>query len=237
MTPEKSPAQCNSCFHVVLDDDNIQSGCSLHLLEKLNAYRATDNDSYYSLEKICLFKNKDKESVDVKIGYIFILNDTSLENELYKNIEKIKDDNPRWVAVILDTTDLNGAIKNNLDKLGCKYNIVTNFKEVDSIYKIDQCIEFLQNGWTVVNIVGEELLQPREKLSKFIFDGNRAALIKKSKDPDDIQINGIVFYNYIFKMLKGNLPELTEDGFYITKSFAHKVHEKSPDMIISMEDI
>lgn len=236
MSPDKSPAQCNNCKHAIVNNED-QTGCNLNLLDSLKPYKE-DGDKFYKLNKICLYKNKDKSEVDIKLGYIFILNNESLINTLKENIKKVANNNPAWIGVVLHTTDYNKDIKDEIDKIGCRYNIVSNFKEVDDIYKLDQFIDLFHNGWTLINIVGEDLYDIKDKLENFVLTGNRAAIIKDLKDPDIVQINGIVYYNYLYKMLNGNLPELIEDEkMYLTKSFAQKVFEKNPEMIVSWEDL
>ena len=236
MTDDKSPAKCNSCCHAIVENEE-QVGCKLNLLEKLQAYKE-DEEKYFYLNKLCLFKNKNQDDVDVKLGYLFIYNKGVDLQDLLNNIEAIKTQNPSWVGVSSYTTEGHELIKRSLDELKCRYNVVMNYKEVDNIYKLDQFIDLFHNGWTVVNIVGEELFLPKEKLSSFILNGNRAAIIKHDKSPDMIEINGVAYFNYLYKMLNGNLPESTEEeGILISKSFAHKVFERSPSMIVSWEDL
>lgn len=236
MKPEKSPAQCDGCFHAKVENSD-QTGCDIDVLKTLKPYKK-EGDSFFKLDKICLFKNKSESEVDIKLGYLFILNKDSQLETLKNNISAISSKNPAWVGVIIQTVELNKEIKECLDKIGCRYNIITNFKEVDNVYKMDQFIDLFHNGWTLVNVVGEEFIDIKNKLTNFVLQGGVAAVIKSTNNPEDIEVNGVAYYNYIYKMLNGNLPELIdEEKMYVTKSFAQKVFERSPGMIMKWEDL
>ena len=71
-------------------------------------------------------------------------------------------------------------------------------------------------------------------LDKYILDGNKIGLIKHN----DESINGMCFFNFIFKFLKGNKYELNEETKeVIFKTFEEKVIEKDPNMITTWEKI
>lgn len=231
----ESPFTCEGCVHAIMNVD--QTGCSLNLLEQLDGQKF---ENYYILDRTCLVKNKDPESVDVKLGYLFILKNFEDLNILEQNILSIKDKKPLWIGVSSNDPSKNYQLVKILDLAGCKYDIISNYEFLDDIYKLDQFMKNYKNGWTLVNVVGEPFdPQVKDKLQKFIFvDGKKAAIIRMTEDPDNIEINGICYFNFIFKYLSGNKPEINdEEKVYYTKSFSHKVHDKDPAMIVKWSDL
>lgn len=227
---------CQGCKHAVLVD-NSQEGCALNLLESLGAQKI---DSYYQADKVCMFNNKDESEVDVKLGYIFILENFDDLNILKNNLSLISDKNPLWIGVSSNDPTKNTQIAELLDTVGCKYNIISNFAAVDNIYKLDQFMKNYKNGWTLVNVVGQEFdFNVRDKLVNFVLKNNkRAALIKNSLDPEDFSVNGICYFNFIYKYLNGSKAELNEEeGVYYTKSFSQKITEQSPEMIVAWSQL
>lgn len=225
----QSPFTCEGCVHAIVDTD--QTGCKFNLLEALNAEKF---DKYYILDRTCLFKNKNPEEVDVKLGYLFILEDFKDLPILEANVQSIKDKNPIWIGVSTNDPSKTYQVAKILDIAKCEYEIIGNYAELDPIYKLDQFMKHYKNGWTLVNIVGQDFdPNVKDKLQKFIIEQNKkTAIIKTTSSPDDIEINGICYFNFIFKYLNGNKPELNEeDGAYYAKSFAHKVYEKDQNMI------
>lgn len=225
----QSPFTCEGCVHAIMDTD--QTGCKLNLL---NALDGEKSDKYYILDRTCLFKNKTPEEVDVKLGYLFILEDFKNLPTLEANVLAIKDKNPIWIGVSTNDPSKTYQVAKILDLAKCEYDIVANYVELDTIYRLDQFMKNYKNGWTLVNIVGQNFdLEAKDKLDKFVIrDNKKAAVIKNTSDPDDIQINGICYYNFLFKYLNGNKPEVNDqDKAYYTKSFIHKVYEKDKNMI------
>lgn len=231
----ESPLTCEGCIHAIIEDE--QSGCKFDLLETLDAQKV---DKYYILNRTCLIKNKNPEDVDVKLGYLFILKDFKHLPILESNINTIKDKNPIWIGISTNDPSKNYQVVKILDTAGCKYDIISNYEEIDDIYRSDQFMKNYKNGWTLVNIVGEYFdSEAKNKLQRFILkDAKKAAIIKSDNNPDVVEINGICYYNFIFKYLNGNKPELNEeDQCYYAKSFAHKIYEKDSNMIATWSNL
>lgn len=231
----ESPLTCEGCIHAIVETE--QSGCAFNLLGMLNAQKF---DKFYVLDRTCLVKNKTPEDVDIKLGYLFILKDFKDLPLLESNILAIKDSNPLWIGVSTNDPTKNYQVAKILELAKCKYDIISNYGQIDDIYKLDQFIKVYKNGWTLVNIVGQDFdINAKDKLEWFILkDGRKAAIIKNSDNPDDIEINGICYFNFIYKYLNGSKPELNEEEkAYYTKSFAHKVYEKDPNMIVKWGDL
>lgn len=227
---------CQGCKHAILSN-NSQTGCSLDLLEKLNASKI---DQYYQFDKVCMFKNKEVDEVDVKLGYIFILEDFNDLDNLKYNISLISDKNPIWIGVSSNDPTKNNQIAEILDAVGCKYNIISNFNHIDNVYKLDQFMKNYKNGWTLVNIIGQEFdPDVKNKLSDYVLtQKKRAALIKNNLDLEDFSVNGMCYFNFIYKYLNGSKAELNEEeNVYYTKSFLQKVAEQSPQMIVTWSDL
>ena len=234
-----SPMHCEGCRNATFNQDR-QTGCKFELIEKLNGYNENDG-LYYSLKKVCLFKNKTKEEVDIKLGYVFILKDISKKQVLYSNIERIKSKNPLWVGVSVVSEDIN-AFSKIRDEIAlsigecCKYNIILNSEDYSDYYKLDQFMDHYKNGWTYVNEVGDYFrADAKEKLEKYVLiDSKKAGMV--SSEPE--QINDICFYNFIYKCLNGNKPEFNDsDQKFYFKNFYDKVHEKDAKMIVEWRDL
>lgn len=233
---EQNLISCQDCKHIILSGDS-QEGCQLNLLDNLEAQKT---DKYYEFNRVCMFKNKDVDEVDVKLGYIFILDDFSKLDILQNNLTLIKDKAPMWIGVSSNDPTKNTQIAETLDTVGCKYNIISNFNEVDNIYKLDQFMKNYKNGWTLVNIVGQDFdPDVKNKLNQFVLkNGKKAALIKDTTDPDDFSVNGICYFNFIYKYLNGSKAELNEEeNVYYTKSFPQKIAEQSPQMIVAWSEL
>jgi hypothetical protein len=204
----KKILSCEGCRY------EIDTGCSLGLIEKLGT--AEDQNGDISLTKICMYKNKDIDEIDIKMGYVFILNDLKYFDTLRSNIELIKDKNPIWIG------------------------ISHNYDELSDLYRLDQFKKNYKNGWTLVNVVGE-YFNPNAKsqVEKYIFkDFKSAGIIKDNKDPKDLSINNICFFNLIYKFLKGNDPEVDEVKEVVYyKSVFDKILEQNPEMFKTWEEI
>jgi hypothetical protein len=169
----------------------------------------------------------------MKIGYLFILNNADHINSLKQSLIKVKDSNPIWIGVINEIPDYHQEIIYFLNNFNCPFNVVCNLDKVPDIFKLDQ-FKTYKNGWTVVRIAGENIVDNIDLLDKYISDGNKAAIIKHDND----SINGMCFFNFIYKFLKGSKYEVNEDTKeVISKTFEEKVLEKDPNMITTWDKI
>lgn len=228
----KKILSCEGCRY------EIDTGCSLGLIEKLGT--AEDQNGDISLTKICMYKNKDIDEIDIKMGYVFILNDLKHFDTLRSNIELIKDKNPIWIGISHNFPDKAKEIIDMIKLYNLKFSIISNYDELSDLYKLDQFKKNYKNGWTLVNVVGE-YFNPNAKsqVEKYIFkDFKSAGIIKDNKDPKDLSINNICFFNLIYKFLKGNDPEVDEIKEVVYyKSVFDKILEQSPDMFKTWEEI
>ena len=233
------PTKCEGCKNALFDDCK-QNGCKFNMLEKLGG-KINDEEVYYSLSKICLYKNKKEDEVDIKLGYIFILKDLHKVELLKYNISKIKSKSPLWIGISIVSNDLDvfASTRDDLVKLLhdiCPHNIVINNEDYSDYYKLDQFLKYYKNGWTYVNEVGDYFRsEAKDILTDFILTkGKKAALISSDVE----QINDICFYNYIYKYLNGNKMDFNEEvaKFYY-KNFYDKVYEKDQKMILDWRDL
>jgi hypothetical protein len=223
---------CNTCKNAELTS-GIQTGCSLNLSNSLKILGMTDG--YYDLGRVCLSKNSKPE---IGLGYLFILKEEKYIDELYKNIESIKDKNPLWIGV---SSDISGQIDNIATKIkslvSCKFNIVETYESlVDDFSRLDQFAKNYKNGWTLVNVAGESFKSDaKEILQKYIIDDLKVAGLVK--DEADESINNYCFFNIIYSFLKGSNPKIEEDGTIILKNFLEKIEEAQPSMIKNWGDL
>jgi hypothetical protein len=230
---------CEGCRHALFDSEK-QIGCKYSLSSKLGAEIVND-DLYYSLDKVCLYKNKKDSEIDIKLGYLFILKNINQKDVLIHNIKRIIDKKPLWVGISAVSEDLNKLddIKNQLISLldgVCQYKIIVNAEDYSDYYKLDQFMNDYKNGWTYVNEVGDFFREnAKEVLSQFILvNAGKAAVISGESE----QVNDTCFYNFIFKCLHGNKTDFNEENekFYF-KNFYDKVEEKDPKMILDWSDL
>lgn len=240
---------CYKCKHAIIKNSK-QVGCEENKLEKLisdDKAQILDDDYFYSLEKVCLFKDDNntanKSEVDIRLGYIFILNDANKLDILKNNINLIKDKNPIWIGVTHQFEDLNSDIVNILEAANCKYNIIINYKESDDVFKPDQYMNQYLNGWTLINIVGEPFnSNAKEILQDCIINKDlvAAAIVDTC---DDSKINNVCFFNILYKYLNGSKLELKDsedDSGEITgyvKSYIRKVLETKSSMIKTWKEL
>jgi len=221
---------CQSCKHAILENDS-QKDCNLNLLETLPV--VGELNGYYELGRVCLSKS---EIPDVNLGYIFVLKDDSLVDLMFENIEKIKDKNPLWIGINSDFIGKSEIILNRLQSIiSCKFNIISNYDPISDFDRLDQFMKNYKNGWTLVNVVGEEFNpDSKDVLQKYIIDNaGIAGLIKNNEN-----INGWCFFNMIYKYLKGSIPEIEKDTEIITTdTFLEKIEKQQKSMIKNWGDI
>jgi hypothetical protein len=93
-----------------------------------------------------------------------------------------------------------------------------------------------KNGWTIVNVVGEDFDTNLINTLDFYLNTKTKpiALIKSGED----SVNEMCFYNFIYKFLKGSKLEVnSETQEIIDKSYEEKVAESSIDMIKTWKEI
>lgn len=169
----------------------------------------------------------------MRIGYIFLLNDASYFESLKTQLLSVKDSNPIWVGVITEYKEYYDEIIDILNQHNISFNVIYNLEKVPDIHKLDQFSNY-KNGWTIVRVAGEDIVDNIELLDKYISDGNKIALIKNNEE----SINGVCFFNFIYKYLKGSKYEVNEETEeVIFKTFEEKVFEKDPNMITTWDKI
>ena len=170
-----------------------------------------------------------------KIGYIFILKDVSHLSQLKDNISKVLHHNPNWIGICHNLEESADDIIDEMRYLECQYNIVLNYNKIPDIYILDQFINNIKNGWTVVNIVGEDFNEDLYlKINKITTSNIPVALIRHDSD----SINGMAYFNYTFKYLKGSKLEIDEENDIVKNmTYEEKIKEQSPSMIKTWEEI
>jgi hypothetical protein len=182
------------------------------------------------------------EIPDIRLGYIFILKDEKDLSSLKDNLVAINDKNPLWIGVSNLSVERNEYIADLIRTTNpdIKYNIVSNFEDIDDLYKLDQFLKEYKNGWTLVNIAGQPFkTDAREILTEYINNKREVfCLILNNKEEEVPQVNNLCYFNFIYVALKGNMPDyIKEDDSFITKSFFDKVNESQPSMIRTWEEL
>lgn len=222
---------CNGCKHAIVEN-GVQTSCAIN---KLNKQTSTlEADGFYQSKNVCLFKNKDESEINLKFGYIFILKDVSKLDILKENISNVMLLNPIWIGISHDFPEKADYIISYLSDIKCSYNIVCNYNPIEDIYRLDQFVKNYKNGWTIVNLVGEELdLSLVNKLNNYLnLTKKPIALIKNNG------INGECYYNFIYKFLGGSVPKINpETEEIINSTYEQRIQEKDSNMIMTWEEI
>lgn len=228
---------CKDCKFVKVDESG-QFGCEQNKLEKFISQNAATkgDDGWYNLNRLCMFKRfidwdgSIEEETEIKMGYIFILNRESNFDELLNNINQIKDKKPLWIGVICTSHQPRKDIIELLGSIGCKYNIITDYIEKQNWFYIDPFVKHIKNGWTLVNIVGEEFISDaKEKIHQAI---NEDLKVVGLVTPKEDSLNGICFFNIFFKFHNGSLPAFDEESdSYIIESFENKMRRKNAEFV------
>lgn len=225
---------CKNCNHAIQQNDS-QSGCeigNLKILIDSNQAALNPETGYYDLERVCLGKHDSK----VKFNYLFILKDSNLINQLYTNINQAVERGAVWIGVIHDFPDKGDEIIEKLKTLECKHFVAANYEKFDDVFKLDQPMNSYINGWTIVNIVGEEFNHElTDQLSKYLTTNQKPVALVRNYDES---INGMAFLNIIYKFLKGSRPIKDEyENILHVKVYEEKITEMSPDMVKSWKEI
>jgi hypothetical protein len=236
---------CKECKFAIMGAEG-QSDCSLGKLNFLKSPVQPIDFSYFNLSRICIFKRSEKWDGDIqketapKVGYIFILKDRDKLNELKENILKVK--NCIWVGVYHPFEDLQKEIieftAKSLDH--SRINIVCNFSGVDGndLYKLDKFEKNYINGWTIVNIVGEEF--DVEKLSNTLdsFVNNKMGRASIIYNKDSNSINELCFFNIYYKFYKGSHSSLdTVLDKVIHQTVIEKALQENSQLVKDWSDI
>lgn len=224
---------CESCCHAIIENDE-QTGCKLDKLSKIPSV-FNKSTKFFNLEKVCAYKNNDPENIKIKVGYIFILKDPDKIQELKNNINSVKDMNPLWIGVNHDFPEIKDDINKYLMSLNIPYNIILNYEKVaGDIYRLDQFMKNYKNGWTLVNIIGEKFDIDKYKiLNTYVNHFNPLAIVKNKCD----SVNELVFFNMIFKYLKGSYPSILEDETIEQKTIIEKVEDMSSYMVKNWKEL
>jgi len=229
---------CENCKHADIAD-GIQTGCSLHKLQSfIDQEKASLNpeSNFYDLNRVCLSKNSDEVALKTKIGYVFILNEVSKLETLKENIHLCLENNPVWIGVVHNLPEANDNIIEYFKDVPCLHNIICNYDLIDDIYKPDQLLKKYKNGWTIVNVVGEEFNKDLcLTLENYISNNEQpVGLIKDEGE----SVNNFCFFNIIYKFLKGSKPDINEETDEVTfATYEEKIMAMSPDMIKTWKEI
>lgn len=228
---------CKDCVHVTKEND-IQTGCNLNKLQSfIDQEKASINPAtnFYDLNRVCMSKNN-VDQRNTKVGYLFILKNKDKLPELINNISLCLKNNPIWIGVVHDFPELKDEIVDNVKHVPCLHNIICNFSTVDNLYIPDQLINKYKNGWTIINVVGEKFDETLyNTLDEYIISNKKPVALIKNLDNS---MNGMVFFNIIYKFLKGSKPDIDEETQDVTfRTYEHKIIEMSPDMIKTWEDL
>ena len=231
-------SSCSNCKHAVLDN-GVQTACAVNKLNQLIESKFTEfntESGHYDLFKVCLSRNKEISDVKTPVGYIFILNDVSDIDILKSSIDKALEKNPMWIGIVHDLVDLASDVIIKFASTPCPINIICNHSPVHDIISLDMFMKNYKNGWTIVNVIGEEFdIGLIDNLNLYLENTKSAiALIKLNDD----SVNGMCFYNFLYKYLKGSLLEVnptTQE--VIDKTYEQKVLDASPNMLITWKEI
>jgi len=231
---------CYKCKHAQIKDSK-QVGCDLGHLQFFmiqNKAEILNDDYFYSLGRVCLSKddNTPRPEKDVRLGYLFILDDETKIEQLIKNIDLIKDKDPLWIGVVHSFSNSHNTIVDAVKPIGCKYNIILNYESAENIYKPDQFMNNYLNGWTLVNVVGQPFkFNAKEILSNFVFEqsGVAGAILENIEE----NVNNACFFNIIYKTLKGSKIDFDEDGNLLDFRFIEKIINNNPNMIKYWKDL
>ena len=172
------------------------------------------------------------------IGYVFILNDPNLISELKENILTVMSRNPMWIGITTNDEEVNQDIINFMECLNVPFDVIYNLHELPDILKLDQYMSHYKNGWTLVNVVGEEFSIDKYDYVEAIF--NSIAPVALIRDESE-SINNMCFFNIIYKFLQGSKCKIEGDTEeteeLVCELFEERVAASQPTMIKTWKDI
>lgn len=134
-----------------------------------------------------------------KIGYVFILNNFSSIEQLKLNISTAISCNPMWIGIIHNDKEIHKDIITFMESYHIPFNIIYNIENIPDILKLDQFMSNYKNGWTIVNVVGEQFSTDKyDTINKIPADIAPIALVRDESE----SINNMCFFNIIYKHLK-----------------------------------
>ena len=151
-------------------------------------------------------------------------------------LQNILDKNPIWIGIIHNLVNLADDIIDKFSYISLPINIICNHNEITDADSLDLFMKNYKNGWTIVNVVGEDFDTNLINTLDFYLNTKTKpiALIKSGED----SVNEMCFYNFIYKFLKGSKLEVnSETQEIIDKSYEEKVAESSIDMIKTWKEI
>lgn len=252
---------CKDCVFKIVNNDGVQTGCSLGRSEKLPIKEISDG--YYILGRFCnthrpnewleslsfdqLEKSSDivLEEVVPRFGFLIVLKTSNtdplqeLESRLL-DIFKQEKHKARYVIVVTDKVEYNEAIQKLLTKYfifeETRYHIVQllNNPENKNLI-IDEAFSHFLNGWLYVTESDKEI--DRNLINKFNeLINHKMKQIAIVLPYDDF--NGFIFQTALFKFLNGNRIRI-KDEVFDNRSFLEKAKdlETSEKTIFSWKDI
>jgi hypothetical protein len=170
-----------------------------------------------------------------KIGYVFILNDPNLISELKENVSTVISRNPMWIGITNNDEEANQDIIDFMQAFNVPFDIMYNLEDIPDVLKLDQYMSHYKNGWTLVNIVGEDFSIDKYDYVEAIF--NSIAPVALVRDESE-SINNMCFFNIVYKFLHGSkckMEEETEE--LVCELFEERVAATQPTMIKTWKDI
>ena len=235
---------CKECKFALLDDNHVQYGCSLN---KSNILRCNhDTAGYYDLQRLCIFKRAKDWDGDIeaetapRVGYLFILKNKDDMSKLRENLTKVK--NAIWLGVSHFYPELQKELIELSHQVTGhnKVNVICNFSELNKneYYQIDNFDKNFVNGWTIVNIVGEDF-NPETLLSKlktYINDQLNVAGVFLNKDSNSL--NNMCFFNIYYKYYKGSRPVINPNTDKICyDNFIQKILSDRKQLVKHWEEL
>lgn len=236
---------CEGCKFAVLEN-GTQVGCAINKLErfKKSGQAILKKLSYtYNLSRVCIYKRQEEWEGDIeaetalRMGYIFILKDFDKLSILGESLRKVKPLNPTWIGIVHTCVANHKEVIEEMNAVGNKYfNVVMQLSQTQDFDKIDSFYKNIPQGWTLVNIVGEELkIDAKSTIEKEVNDNLKA--ISAVKFSDDT-VNGVCINNFFYRMLGGSFPIVDEENqtiFY--KSILEKITEAHPDGVYTWSEL
>ena len=235
---------CEGCKFNVLEN-GTQTGCAINKLErfKTHADAVLNSSNVYEFSRICIYKrNTDwegniEQETTLPMSYIFILKDFDKLNILAESLRKVKAKNPLWIGIVHTCTANHKEVIEEMNAIGNKYfNVVMQIKETRDFDKIDSFYKNIPHGWTLVNIIGEELKENAlEIIDKAVNEDLKSISIVKENDKT---VNGLCLNNFFYRILSGSFPIIEEETKTIYyKTIMEKIEEAHPDGIYTWEQL
>ena len=235
---------CEGCKFITVEN-GTQTGCAINKLDRFKKLaNATLNSlNIYEFSRVCIYKRNNEWEGDIQaetatpMSYIFILKDFEKLNILAESLKKVKVLNPVWIGIIHTCTANHKEVIEEMNAVGNRiFNVIMQLNETADFDKIDAFYKNIPQGWTLINIVGEELrINALNEISEAINENLKTVAVVKNTNES---INGLCFNNFFYRALHGSFPIIDEPNqtmYY--KNIIEKVQEAFPDGVYTWEDL